>query len=655
MASYKTPGVYVEEISKFPPSVAQVETAIPAFIGYTQKAKEFANDDLLNIPRKVGSMIEFVQFYGGAPSVNITEVKLDSLNQVTSVNLADNYYLYEAMRMFFANGGGYCYIVSVGKYGDTIQNGDGISNGFIKGLNAVRKADEPTLLLAPDASRMAQSDMNSLHTAMLMQCADLQDRFTIMDVRKAEGLETYQNTISNFRDGVGMNNLKYGAAYSPWIIANLPREVKYKDFKGKIKQNGSPIALSGLINDPNAQALANRLDNLTNDQSFIASSISSLYVGSSSIQSKFEELLAPIKSIDGATSAATAKTKLGDLITFFGGVGDFMLGTVRVASPTLTDIGNPSYLVEFLRTKINTSLATSKTAIEKLAADANAATTGGLGMTATLPAAFTIPGAGTGLYAGADTIPTKVKNSIDELSAIWTDLSSILQMIVSTADSFASTIETSAIDAIPVLKTILRAISTNYITLPPSSTIAGIYARVDADRGVWKAPANVSISNAVGVSELIDNREQADLNVDTIAGKSINIIRPFTGKGMLVWGARTLAGNDNEWRYVSVRRFFIMVEESTRKATEQFVFEPNDANTWVRLRAMIENFLILQWRAGALAGAKPEQAFYVRIGLGQTMTADDILNGYMNVEIGMAVVRPAEFIVLKFSHKMQEA
>ncbi len=143
--------------------------------------------------------------------------------------------------------------------------------------------------------------------------------------------------------------------------------------------------------------------------------------------------------------------------------------------------------------------------------------------------------------------------------------------------------------------------------------------------------------------------------MDTVAGKSVNAIRAFTGKGTMVWGARTLAGNDNEWRYIPVRRFFNMVDESVKKATSRFVFEPNDANTWVKVRAMIENFLLLQWRAGALAGAKPEQAFYVRVGLGQTMTADDILRGYMHVEIGMAVVRPAEFIVLKFSHKMQES
>ncbi|GAH08090.1 unnamed protein product, partial [marine sediment metagenome] len=118
----------------------------------------------------------------------------------------------------------------------------------------------------------------------------------------------------------------------------------------------------------------------------------------------------------------------------------------------------------------------------------------------------------------------------------------------------------------------------------------------------------------------ITRSENDRLNVDVQAGKSINVIKAFTGKGILVWGARTLAGNDNEWRYISVRRFFNFVEESTKKATSQFVFEPNDANTWVRVKAMIENFLTVQWRAGALAGAKAEHAFYVKIGLGETMT-----------------------------------
>ena len=202
---------------------------------------------------------------------------------------------------------------------------------------------------------------------------------------------------------------------------------------------------------------------------------------------------------------------------------------------------------------------------------------------------------------------------------------------------------------------ILTEIGNLPLELPPSSAMAGIYARVDADRGVWKAPANVSLSYVIEPTVQVSHDDQRDLNVDVNAGKSINAIRAFVGKGNLVWGARTLAGNDNEWRYISVRRFFNMAEESIKKATEQFVFEPNDKNTWVRVKAMIDNFLTQQWRAGALAGPTPDKAFYVSVGLGETMTAQDILEGNMIIEIGMAVVRPAEFIILKFSHKMQEA
>jgi phage tail sheath protein FI len=183
--------------------------------------------------------------------------------------------------------------------------------------------------------------------------------------------------------------------------------------------------------------------------------------------------------------------------------------------------------------------------------------------------------------------------------------------------------------------------------------VAGVYARVDKERGVWKAPANAGILNVSRPAIQITKDLNDGLNIDPTSGKSVNAIRHFAGKGTLVWGARTLAGNDNENRYVPVRRFLIFAEESIKKATASFVFEPNDANTWLKVRSMIENFLTTQWRNGALAGAKPEQAFYVKIGLNQTMSAQDIRNGYMIVEIGLAVVRPAEFIVLRFAQKMQ--
>jgi uncharacterized protein len=195
-------------------------------------------------------------------------------------------------------------------------------------------------------------------------------------------------------------------------------------------------------------------------------------------------------------------------------------------------------------------------------------------------------------------------------------------------------------------------VSRAMVLLPPSGAVAGVYAAVDRNRGVWKAPANVSLADVSGVAVKINDQMQEDLNV-TSTGKSVNAIRVFAGKGCLVWGARTLAGNDNEWRYVPVRRFFNMAEESIKKASEPFVFEPNDRGTWVRVRAMIENFLTVQWRQGALAGSVPAQAFFVKVGLGETMTSQDILEGRMIIEVGMAVVRPAEFIILRFSHKMQ--
>jgi phage tail sheath protein FI len=185
--------------------------------------------------------------------------------------------------------------------------------------------------------------------------------------------------------------------------------------------------------------------------------------------------------------------------------------------------------------------------------------------------------------------------------------------------------------------------------------VLGVIAAVDRDRGVWKAPANVSLNAVSGVDTFIDDKTQEGMNIDSNAGKSINAIRPFYGKGILVWGSRTLAGNDNEWRYVPVRRFYNFVEESCKKSTSWAVFEPNDANTWLRIKAQIENFLNNLWRRGALAGAKPEHAYVVNCGLGVTMTAQDILNGYLNVEIAMAAVRPAEFVVLKFSHKLQQS
>lgn len=464
--TYYTPGVYVEEISKFPPSITAVQTAIPAFIGYTQIAKK-DGQSLINTPLRISSLLEFESYFGTAQKEEHLLVTVEDEAGTTRYNVslpdtqakpASKHLLYYAMQQFFDNGGGPCYIISVGTF---LTLGTPISDGtaFTKALDELKKLDEPTLIVVPEGQGMAVDTYIPIIQSALAQCALLKDRFTIIDLtHTGKGLKTEGEILEQaeaFRTKMAATpeELRFGATYFPNIRSAF--NYAYDDTKIKVV-------------------------------------------------------------IDGQEK-------------------DFS---------TLTNLQ-----------KANVRLA------------------------------------------------------IDNFS----------------------------------------------IYLPPSASVAGVYARVDNTRGVWKAPANEVLKSVFELTCDINDQIQQNLNVDVNNGKSINAIRFFTGKGVKIWGARTLDGNSNEWRYVSVRRYFNMVEESTKKATEQFVFEPNDANTWVKVRAMIENFLTNQWRAGALAGAKPEHAFYVKVGINETMTAFDILEGKMIVEIGLAVVRPAEFIILRFSHKMQES
>ena len=190
--------------------------------------------------------------------------------------------------------------------------------------------------------------------------------------------------------------------------------------------------------------------------------------------------------------------------------------------------------------------------------------------------------------------------------------------------------------------------------LPPAAAMAGVYALVDKQEGVHKAPANVSLNAVVKPTINITSDDQEDLN-SPLSGKAINAIRSFVGKGVLVWGARTMDANSQDWRYISVRRALIMIEQSIKNSVEAYVFEPNTARTWLKLKTSIDNFLTDVWKNGTLAGATPSQAFEVNVGLGSTMTPNDILEGIMRVSIKVAITRPAEFIEITFEQKMQES
>jgi hypothetical protein len=206
--------------------------------------------------------------------------------------------------------------------------------------------------------------------------------------------------------------------------------------------------------------------------------------------------------------------------------------------------------------------------------------------------------------------------------------------------------------ALPLLTSIERLLIDKNDVLPPSAAMAGVYTYIDGTRGVWNAPANISLYSVDRTTYKMNDKQQGNLNMP-IDGKAIDALREFVDRGTVVWGARTLDGNSNDWRYIQVRRTIIYIEQSIKAALNPFVFAANDANTWVTVTAMVSNFLENLWSQGGLMGAKSSDAFTVQCGLGTTMTGMDVLNGYMIVQITLQMIHPAEFIELTFKQKME--
>lgn len=484
MPEYRVPGVFVEALSPWPPAVSDVETACPAFVGYTEKASLSRPGDLRNVPRRIRSLVEFEACYGAAAPYAVSRVDIDKAGNFVAAQIDARLYLVEALRLFYANGGGDCHVVSVGGFP---PGGKAGIKALTSGLKALASVGGPDLLLFPDAVTLGDSHRGQLQQAALAQCAQRGDRFALFDLARGDPLG------SSFRGHVGADNLKHGAAYTPWLLLHPAGPVRYAQLRARIFQAGRPIGLPSLTSDPAVLALLARLD-------------------------------------------------------------------VLCAEPAAPD-------------------------------------------------------------SGAE---------IDQA-------------------------ERDLLAAFPLYRRALEGIRTTTFPCPPSGALAGIYARTDRERGVWKAPANTVVNGIAGLAAEFSRAELERLGSNAGMGQAINPIRQLPGKGWQVWGARTLLGNDNEWRYVPVRRFFIMVEASLKQAVAGFVFEPNDANTWARVRLMIEDYLFIKWRDGALMGERPEQAFFVGCGLGRTMTELDVEEGRMVIEVGLAVLRPAEFIVFRFTQALPAA
>lgn len=461
---HKAPGVYIQEINAFPNAVVAVPTAIPAFVGYTEKS--VVNGKPCHMQAiEISSLLEYESIFGNAPATQftLTEVTTPSDEYAFEVDghrfqlivTSGQFLLYRSMQLFFQNGGGQCYVVSVGSYLDDVS-----AAALCEGLDVVSKEVSVTLLAVPDAVLLNADDCDKVQCQMRLQCENLQDRFAILDVHGGmQGLDVVvgsANCIDRFRSAMPAIGLSYAAAYYPWL---------------------------------------------------------------------------------------------------------------------------------------NTTVVT-----EKEVSVAN--------------------------IANFNQLPQQQQVDLQSKT--------------------------------PLQKAALSAIRQRLNLLPPSPAMTGIYTMVDNTRGVWKAPANISINSAVSPAANITQEQQEDMNVCT-NGKSINAIRAFIGEGTLVWGARTLDGNGLDWRNVSVRRTMIMLEQSIKLAARAYVFAPNNAATWSSIKAMIQQFLISIWQSGGLIGAKPEDAFSILIGLGETMTAQDILDGNMRMTILVALSRPAEFIEITFQQQMQSS
>lgn len=691
MATYKTPGVYVEEISLLPRSVAQVETAIPAFIGYTQFSEK-DGQPLKNIPTRITSMLEYQLYFGGARkyAANDFELRLDENNgfrvKAGTFKATKLLNMYNSLRQYFDNGGGPCYIVSVGGYSDTIAAGDEndeTTSGLRVGLKALEKYDEPTIIVIPDAANLNDNDFYALQQMAIAQAGVLQDRMAVLDLREYDGTSgnTYyqkfipasqMNTVyQEFRNRIGINDLKYAAAYTPWVVSSYAPDIPYAVFKSNVKASGgAAIDFTKMTAEPALNTLVQKMEDANGDLTKVIDRINAQLGGAPTLNDRYIQLKNTLRNTADATSAATDFNALMDFIRNVANEIPKWKGANKFSNPQLqndldtyakdSSAGLAATLKALLGFENNAAIkapaladAYDYTAYDDAAVKSwwQVYPAGDFAPNNSVIANFK---SNTKTYPGADKKAVALA-TLNDLDTIFKSLNGFMEKVKASATKYATSNQSLLYTTHPIIAAAVTALQRNLSILPPSGAVAGVYAKTDRERGVWKAPANVSLSSVVGPTVMIDNITQDGLNVDTEAGKSINAIRAFSGKGTLVWGARTLDGNSNEWRYVSVRRFFNMVEESVKKSTYPYVFEPNDANTWVKVKGMIENYLTTLWRQGALAGAKPEHAFFVRVGLNQTMTALDILEGRMNVEIGMAAVRPAEFIILKFSHKLQES
>ncbi|MEL6562607.1 MAG: phage tail sheath C-terminal domain-containing protein, partial [Bacteroidota bacterium] len=628
----QTPGVYINEKNNYPSSVAGVSTAVPVFIGYTAKAQ--------NKPKLIKGLFDFEKLFG-------SNYQPDFLVNPTSFEVSPDtrFLLGDTLELYFKNGGGECYIMSAGTFGNFDHTS--IVDDLSDQVDLLDTLDEATLILIPDLhiqftdvngvlNGLTDAEFGMVAGKLINKCALLTNKFAILDVKEMD------NGVNGFRSSVSPTapeDLKHAAVYYPWLNTIANYSVSYNQ-----------------INYAHSNATATSIDGLNTD----LTDISNHFGGLDQLQTLKDELIHLLQELNNANNGTQEKSRATNVFKFlFGRVKKLVTlkGALASGSVLIPDVNE----LKGVNTPLHREISRLYRSVQVLQQGNHLNQIG-------TPNEMT-----DGMWSGFTEVPTdKVldlyNDSAYDPAVTFTNYQQLIADI-NNGQYFDTDIIFSAIAGIVnkaqfrkynLERELFKSDSTYQLIhsniqklmsqLPSQGAVAGLYCKNDRERGIWKSPANLTVQGgAVPVIE-VSNSEQDGLNVDAIAGKSVNVIRTFTGKGPVIWGARTLAGNSSEWKFIAVRRYYSYVQDSLAKSLNSLVYEPNNARTWVKIKALVTSFLVKQWEAGALVGANMKDAFFVEVG--STTTSDtEISNGIVNIRIGMAVARPAEFIIVEFSHK----
>jgi phage tail sheath protein FI len=640
----KTPGVYVTEFPAFPPTVAGVSTAVPCFIGYTSKAEDPVTKKRLTLEAvPIVSMAEYASYFGGGKNLAANyrvslaadataaasspdfkamsaqlqgdKITLEGMLACTVAlqsgdDLKSHYNMYLSMQMFYANGGGFCYVISVGDYSD-----DKKKDALLAGLDQARTLHDATMIVVPDACLLSDGDYGAVVNAMLGQAGELRNRVAIVDLPnitqvndpktlKAQA-QTFYEKISSAQDA-----FSYGAAYGPALQSSF--------------FSAEDLDYQVLADPAGTQKPANNLPM----NHLLTSQAVALYLGDPDKLNDVLDKIATAYPIDPAQSEALDPGKLSEICNADGRAvlrkqeGDptfsNVIGSLKCLGTTPIPLAEPPAPAE-------------------PPPPAAPAAPAGDGAAPAAPAAPATPEAPAAAGGGSPSSGLCALRSADASTGT--------QINAANLDKYLN-------NATPFLQQVEQVVANRINVIPPSALLAGVWTKSDSNNGVWNAPANIPLNMVVRPLVLLNDQEQGDYNIPP-NGQSISILRALPGRGTVVWGARTLDGNSNDTRYIQVRRTLIYVEQSIKRSLQSFVFAPNDAKTWTTVTSMISNFLTTLWQAGGLMGTKPDEAFSVACGVPATMTGLDVLNGYMIVNVSLQLIRPAEFIELTFTQRMQ--